>query len=161
MRPFLQIADFLSYPYTVEGVNVFSGLSVLTPCMTASLFDLITCPKPHILVPSFWGLGIQHMDLGTHIQSITVPQTHSGNNWKRKEVDRLKKYFGIWKNLLMNWGVMESEVTELGVLDSLGWVAGWGCHLLKPGKLRGEQVWEEEDQKTVEQSGLWISVLPS
>lgn len=104
----LQMGSFLLYPhiakrgssvvsYSYKSTNPFLGVLLLWPHL-----NLITPQRPHTLVSSFWGLGIQHMDLGTHIQSITVPQIQV-ITVEKKRSGQIKEIFWNMKDRTCWW----------------------------------------------------------
>jgi hypothetical protein len=57
------------YPHMVEGMSGLSGVSSLRVLIEFHPADLITCQRPHLLIPSPWGLGFHHVDLEEHRHS--------------------------------------------------------------------------------------------
>ena len=73
----LQMAAFSLCPHKVNrrnsGVSSFSNKGT-KPIMGApsliSHLNLITSQRPHLLTPSHWGLGLQHMNFGRHKHAV-------------------------------------------------------------------------------------------
>ena len=60
-------ALLLLCPPMVETARQHSGASfirALIPFMRGPPYDLNTSQKPHLLMPSHWGLGFQHINFG-------------------------------------------------------------------------------------------------
>lgn len=78
--------------------------------------NLITPPKPHLLVSSPWGLRVQHRDLGAHKHSGRNSSFDKGNNsrkgkkwtdersildvWKTELADELRTQFWGWLSIV-------------------------------------------------------------
>ena len=54
--------------------SLVSSYKVTNPVKRLQSHDLITSQKPHLQIPSYWGLGLQHTPFrsDTNIQSVTV-----------------------------------------------------------------------------------------
>lgn len=82
MLPGSKRAVFRLHPHMAEGMRELYGvpfiIRLLTPFMRA--YDLIISQRPSLLIPSHWGLGLQHMNL---------VETHSGH---KKQLNLINKH---------------------------------------------------------------------
>lgn len=67
----------------------------MVPLMGAPAHDLTTTQTSHLLTPSIWGLGFQHMDFkeDTNIHSMTVSSLDSWINRHGAGTERMKGWF--------------------------------------------------------------------
>ena len=78
MRALFWVSDFSLCPHVAEGMRELFVVSfrrrTLIPFVRLCPHDLSTSQRLHFLVPSYWALGYQHMNLGgragTNIQTI-------------------------------------------------------------------------------------------
>ena len=115
---FFQAADchFLAVWHVcmVEGERKLSGVSliwVLIPFMSAQwAHDLIASQRPHFLMPSYWGLEFQPVNLGGHEHSAYSIhlQWKRGQAKKKKTKNLTVEFFKNWKEITKKptWNIL-------------------------------------------------------